>query len=187
LRAVGHLLGTPYGQIMSAKLILFCGMLGLAATNRFWLATRIGAQDAYVRRYLRLSIHLEIALGLAILSAVSLWRFSGPQPQERAPIILTLSQEALNVGARLLPRSPHSTALTLVVDMHERKSPREVLVTVSNPTAGVTGLEREARAREPGTWVVDELILPVNGTWHIDVVVLVSDFERRHAHGTFQW
>jgi putative copper export protein len=187
VRSVGNLSDTPYGQIMSAKLILWCGMIGLATTNRIWLTPGLGTQDGHLRRYLRWSIHLEIALGVTILFAVSLWRFLGPPPPERAPIILNLSQEALAVSARLLPRSPHSTTLTLVVEMRAQNKPRDVLVTISNPTAGVAGLERDARARETGTWVVDELILPVKGTWHIDVAVLVSDFERRHARGTFEW
>lgn len=68
---------TPYGQLLSLKLILFVAMLGLATANRFRHTPAFGqvlAADApadLVLRALRRSVVLETALGLAVLALVA--------------------------------------------------------------------------------------------------------------------
>lgn len=75
-----HLSGlwtTPYGRLLSLKLILFIAMLGLAAANRFRhtpalgrvLAANVSPEMAI--RALRRSVVLETALGLAVLALVA--------------------------------------------------------------------------------------------------------------------
>lgn len=75
-----HLSGlwtTPYGRLLSLKLILFIAMLGLAAANRFRHTPALGrvlaanASPEVAIRALRRSVVLETALGLAVLALVA--------------------------------------------------------------------------------------------------------------------
>lgn len=72
-----RLLTTPYGLLLTAKLVLFAAMLGLAADNRFRLVpallaarTATGASGAVAR--VRSSIRAEWLLSLLLLGAVAL-------------------------------------------------------------------------------------------------------------------
>jgi copper resistance protein D len=77
--SVSNLLGTPYGQTLLAKLVLFAAMVALAAANRFWLVSAIsnvrpGASEnsstVWLRR-LRNHVLGEQLLGAMILLVVS--------------------------------------------------------------------------------------------------------------------
>ena len=72
---IGGLFTTLYGQLFLAKLALFVGMLGLAASNRFRLTPALERRlkrDANSEiTALRVSIAIETAAALAILSLVA--------------------------------------------------------------------------------------------------------------------
>ena len=77
LAGLPKLLTTPYGQLLSLKLILFLAMLGLAAANRFHLTPRLGR--ALKRRSpplaavaaLRRSLVWETGLSLTVVGLVA--------------------------------------------------------------------------------------------------------------------
>jgi putative copper resistance protein D len=68
-------LGTPYGQLLIAKLVLFTGMLGLAGLNRFLIVPSLikGNNGGHVAGLMRLCRHIcgEQALGVVIIFIVS--------------------------------------------------------------------------------------------------------------------
>lgn len=75
---------SSYGQLLSLKLVLFVGMLGLAAANRFRLTpalarARASASSDAALQTLRRSIALEALLGLAVLLLVA-WFGTLPPP-----------------------------------------------------------------------------------------------------------
>ncbi|MGZ9099784.1 MAG: CopD family protein, partial [Brevundimonas sp.] len=70
--ALSTLLSTPWGQVLAFKLALFAAMLGLAALHRFRLAPGLLASPERHQAGLRLSLGLELALGLLILGLVGL-------------------------------------------------------------------------------------------------------------------
>jgi copper resistance protein D len=66
------LLLTDYGRLLGVKILLFLGMLGLAAINRLWLAPRLGSEHApAVAAKLRRNVLVELALGVAVVAIVS--------------------------------------------------------------------------------------------------------------------
>ncbi len=74
---------TPYGQLLSLKLVLFAGMLALAAANRFRLTPALGAALATgtrepALRALRLSLMLETGLAFAVLGLVAWFGMLAP-------------------------------------------------------------------------------------------------------------
>ncbi|MEO8313326.1 MAG: copper homeostasis membrane protein CopD [Pseudomonadota bacterium] len=75
-----HLSGlwtTPYGQLLSLKLLLFVGMLGFAASNRFRLTPALGAalearaSSLDAKSALRRSLLLETTLAVGVLALVA--------------------------------------------------------------------------------------------------------------------
>jgi len=75
LGSVNHLASTPYGQVLSLKLMLFLGMLGLAVHNRFRLvpALTTGVKRAVpdTLRRLRRNVAGEQLLGLTVVGIVA--------------------------------------------------------------------------------------------------------------------
>jgi putative copper resistance protein D len=77
--SVSNLLTTPYGQVLLVKLILFAGMVVLAAANRFWLVPAMsnarsdGSERSMVwLRRLRNHVFGEQFLGAMVLLIVGL-------------------------------------------------------------------------------------------------------------------
>ena len=72
---LGALLTSPYGLLLSFKLVLFAGMLCLAAVNRFLLtpalARGVDLPDRTALRRLRFSVLTETAAALLVLIVVS--------------------------------------------------------------------------------------------------------------------
>lgn len=85
LRPFGEILATPYGGLLMVKLVLFAAMLLLAAANRFRHTPRLGtalsegghASGAAVAA-LRRSVLIETALGIGVLTLVSLLGMLAP-------------------------------------------------------------------------------------------------------------
>lgn len=77
LRTIPNLPGNLWAQVLAIKLVLFGGMLALAATNRFVLTPRLKralaepAREADVVRQLRKSLLTETTLAFCILGLVA--------------------------------------------------------------------------------------------------------------------
>ena len=75
--AIPQFLGNAWAQVLAVKLVLFAGMLSLAAANRFVLTPRLTrslsdpAREAEAVRRLRLSLLLETALAFGALGLVA--------------------------------------------------------------------------------------------------------------------
>jgi putative copper resistance protein D len=86
---VGHiqaLFTTTYGQVLGVKLLLFAGMLGIAAYNRFRIVPVLFAQPAGVGatgpllRQLQRLVMVELGLAVAVIAVVSVLGTT-PPPQ----------------------------------------------------------------------------------------------------------
>src|SRR5262249_26305064 len=71
LGRLGELFTTDYGLRLTAKIAFVLVLLLFAGLNRFWLTPALAAERDSAAHRLRLSIGLEIGLGLAILAATS--------------------------------------------------------------------------------------------------------------------
>ena len=81
----GNLLGgffTPYGQFVAVKLVVFLGIIGLAAWNKLRLTPALLRQEPGAGRHLRLSIRAEALLvALVLMITAILTTVSAPEPQ----------------------------------------------------------------------------------------------------------
>ncbi len=66
------LFGTPYGRLLSLKILLYLAMVAIALRNRFRLMPRLASGHTGTESALYRSVIVEQAVGLAILAAVSL-------------------------------------------------------------------------------------------------------------------
>ena len=63
--------GTPYGRLLSIKLLAFVAMLGLAALNRYRFTPALAEGNESARPWLLRSVAAESAAGLAVLALVA--------------------------------------------------------------------------------------------------------------------
>lgn len=52
-----------------------------------------------------------------------------------------------------------------------------------NPKSGIEAVRRPARRAEEVNWRVDGFVIPLPGTWHVRVDILISDFELVELEG----
>lgn len=74
--SIRDLVSTVYGRLLLAKLVVFTGMLGLAAANRYRLSPRLesamaGGQHLQAARMLRRSLWTEASLATVVLALVA--------------------------------------------------------------------------------------------------------------------
>ena len=86
---VPALFGTPYGQLLAAKVLLFAAMVSLAAGNRLRSVPRARGGDVSALRALKRNTVLEIGTGAAVIAIVAVLGVSVPaahQPPVGAPM-----------------------------------------------------------------------------------------------------
>ncbi|WP_046864149.1 copper resistance protein CopC [Microvirga massiliensis] len=191
LRSFAEFWTTAYGRILLAKLLAVSVLLALAATNRFVLTPALRAGVEGCRRRFAQVIAAEGVLVLLILGLVAGWRFT---PPPRASVIAPAAPVSVPEG----PTSVHihtgegmaevtfdpgrvgKTAAT--IELFDAAGaplePKEVALVLSQRSAGIEPLQRQAMRVGDGTWRVDDLVLPVPGRWQIRVDALVTDFDK---------
>lgn len=190
VEAPANLTETAYGRVLIAKLVLVIGLLGLAAVNRRWLTPALIATGRLDGRWLARSIVAEILLATAILALVGLWRFTPPPRALRATADTTASVHIhtphLMAQVTLSPGRVGATRahISVASGRAEPLDPKEVMLILAKPDAGIEPLERPARKAGRYGWQVDGLVLPLAGPWQVKVEILVNDFETSTLEGS---
>lgn len=177
---------TPYGYILAAKLGLLVVLFGLALWNRVGLTEPALRGEPAARFHLRRSIAFEMALVIIILGLVAGWRFA-PPPRALAqvpaataaePIMEHLIEGDTMVMLTIAPGRAGPVEIELFVGdlTHAPKEAQAVSLILAAPELGIEPIKREAVA-DQGVWRVDELTIPVPGTWTIQVEVRLGRFE----------
>jgi len=55
---------------------------------------------------------------------------------------------------------------------------KELILVLSNPTAGIEPMQRSAINQGDSMWRIDDLRIPVAGRWQLRVEILISDFDK---------
>jgi hypothetical protein len=192
VKTLSALVATAYGNVLLAKLAAVVGLLGLATLNRLSLTPALSTPGA--ERRLVWSISAEIALVVVILALVAIWRFTAPPraivpPQQPAPLaepaVALLHGERTMTQVTLTPGEAGQTRATISImgADHAPMEAKEVSLSVALPSLGIGPLERRATKAEQGQWVLESLPMPLPGSWHVRIDVLVSDFEKATLEG----
>jgi copper transport protein len=180
LESITALIETRYGVILSIKLALVCGLLALAALNRFRLTPAL-ARDGAATQPLARSILLECVLAVAILAVVAGWRFT-PPPRTLipdAPLAVHIHTDKAMFQVLISPGrvGTDSFVLQLMTTDGSPLKPKEATLTVSSPEHGIEAIERPASLGPDGFWHVANVPLPAAGRWHMRIDALVTDFQ----------
>jgi copper transport protein len=188
--AVADLYRTDYGWVLLAKLVAVAALLGLAARNRLRFTPALGAAARKAEMRLGQSVAAELALALAIVGIVGLWRFTPPPraiaagPPPPVAVAYLHGTKAM-AEVRLQPARPgpiRATIFAMSAD-HTPLDPKEVSFAMSKPDLGLEPLQRGAVLAAPGEWHVSGLVVPVGGRWEVRVDLLITDFEKVALNG----
>jgi copper transport protein len=155
----------------------------LAAANRYRFVPRFHAEGATAARPLRVSIGTELAIAVAILALVALWRFTPPPRSLAAADTIAIHLHGAKAMAQIgigRDDAGRGTAHALVLDgAFQPLAVKEVTLVLANPAAG---LEPMRRAGVPSgvddNWRFDDVRIPVAGRWNVTVEILIDDFEK---------
>lgn len=176
------LLTTPYGLVLTGKLVLVAVLIGLGAFNRYRLTGAIISGHASARSLLARIIAAEIALVVAILAVVALWRFTPPPralaaaAAQPASLHIHTDRAMADIGVTPGRAGPVTITVSLLDGQFGPLAAKELRLALSRPEAGIEPIERQAMKQADGSWQVD-LTIPVAGRWTVELEILVSDFE----------
>ncbi|MET3924814.1 copper resistance protein CopC [Devosia sp. 2618] len=175
---------SAYGIILAIKLGLLVILFALALWNRLSLTTPALAGEVKAQTRLRQSIGVELALVLIILALVAGWRFT-PPPRALAvvveaaePIYGHVMDDEHMAMLTITPGQAGPTIIEIILTDFEGEllTPLSVDVTFSQPDLGIEPFTRPAVESE-GLWLIQDLTIPVPGTWLVDLNIRASRFE----------
>jgi copper transport protein len=184
------LLTTPYGLVLTGKLVLVAALIGLGAFNRYRLTETVVSGLAGARALLTRIIAAEIVIIVAILAVVALWRFT-PPPRALAaaaaqPASVHIHTDRAMADISVTPggTGPVTITVSLLDGAFGPLAAKELRLALSRPEAGIEPIERQAIKQADGSWQVGDLTLPVAGRWTVELEILVSDFEMTRLKDT---
>lgn len=178
------LFASAYGRVLIAKLGLVAAMLTLAAVNRYAWTRRALAGDMTAAQRLSRSIGAEIALSLAVIGVLGLWRFTPPpramaaDPARFEAQQVRASSEDVSAVLSIHPpiAGPVRVEVNEITVGGKPLKPLGVSVELSKPSYGVGPFTKEAKADDTGFYRADGYMLPLDGFWVVRATILVSDF-----------
>ncbi|MGX1790770.1 copper resistance CopC/CopD family protein [Bosea sp. NPDC055332] len=186
------LLTTPYGLVLTGKLALVAVLIGLGTFNRYRLTDAVVSGSAATRSLLTRIIAAEIAIVVAILAVVALWRFTPPPRALFAaaaqPASVHIHTEKAMADISVTPgrAGPVTITVSLLDGDFGPLAAKELRLALSRPEVGIEPIERQAIKQSDGSWQVGDLTLPVAGRWTVELEILVSDFEMTRLKETVE-
>ncbi|MDX0015288.1 copper resistance protein CopC [Sinorhizobium meliloti] len=183
VRNLSALVETAYGAVLLAKLALFVLLFALAVFNRLRLTEPAERRDAPAARRLARSIAIETVVAVLIFGVAAVWRFTPPpralEIAAAQPATVHLHAPRAMANVRLSPGRAGQVAASIEVFSKDAKvlTPKEVTLVLSNRASGIEAIRRPAQRAGEANWRVDGFVVPLPGTWHVRLDLLVSDFE----------
>ncbi len=178
------LVDTAYGQVFLVKLGLLVGLFLLAAANRWRLTKPVVTGDAPATKRLVRSIAAETAIVLLIFAVAACWRFT-PPPRALAaaaaqPATVHIHADKAMAFVQVMPGRAGDVTVSIGVLTGEfqRLDAKEVTLVLSKPDSGIEPFRQQAVRRDEATWRIDQMTIPLAGTWRVRVDVLISDFDK---------
>jgi copper transport protein len=174
---------TRYGQILLLKLALVAVLVGLASINRISLTDPALAGERPARRAMARSVAAETAIVVLILGLAAGWRFT-PPPRALAiaaaePVTEYIYTEQALAFIQISPGRAGKVEASVNVLTGEFGilDTKEVTLVLSNPDAGIEASRLPATQAGEANWRIDDLVIPVAGTWRVRVDILITDFD----------
>jgi copper transport protein len=188
VRSVEGLTTTTYGALVIAKTVLLLALIGLGWTNRERIIPSLrrvvgadrpaGAVGVLARRTLR----GELALMVVVLSVTAaLVSYAPPIDAASGPYSTSTSIGQADLQLTVEPaRAGPNTIHLYLIDAKtgvQFTATKELTVTARLPAKGIGPLPLKANVAGPGHYVLNSAVLSPAGTWSIEIVDRVSEFE----------
>ncbi len=189
VRSVSGLLHTTYGALIIAKVVLFLALVGLGWVNRERVMPALkrvvgaagspGGVGALARRTMRGELALMLAVfgvtAALITYAPPIDAASGPFSTNTTlgPAELEITVEPAKVGV--------NTVHLYLIDAKtgaQFTATKELTATAKLPSKGIGPLPLKANVAGPGHYILSSVVLSPGGSWEIEIVDRVSEFEQ---------
>ena len=188
LDAVDDLWTTGFGRAVLVKSALVLVLVGLGALNRrrtvpgLKRATRAGEAPGAAGHLLRRALRVELALGLAALVATGVLAGHSPSSSQAAgPFSASRDLGPARAELTVEPARPGPNEIHVYLfrrsDGRQYDAPKELRIEASQPDRGIEPIKLEGRKAGPGHYVIAGAPLSPPGTWRLELVARVSDFD----------
>ena len=191
---VAALTGTVYGRLLIAKVVVFLGMVAIAAVNRLYLTPALMRADAAgaarALRHLRRNAAIEAFAGAAVIVIVAKLgtlppaihaahqhpAYTSAVPADAAFQHIHSEQGMADVTIEPGRVGAAHATIRLWTEDFEALEARQVTFTLTPPGAGGKPVTRLAVQDTEGAWQVEGLVLAQPGAWTVEVdAVLEAD------------
>ena len=192
VRTPANLVETAFGRAVLVKIALFGGIVALGYVNRRRLlpalgrAARGGESPGRAGMLLRRTLRAELLLGVAALAVTgalagyppSIAEGGGPFSTDTniGPARLEVTVDPARVG----PNEMHMYLFDRR-DGSQFDATKELTVTAEMREKRIAPIELDATKAGPGHYVVSGAAFGVSGTWSVEIVARVSDFDEYRA------
>jgi copper transport protein len=190
------LIDTRYGLLVSAKLLAFVVLLGIAGWNRQRLTPTLTTHGAYAIARLWLMIGAEFLLATAILAITAVLTLTAPPRRSAgvgqaehsahpshgyAPGGVRAMAQGQGVAAQIEVSPALAGRNTIRVKLNRGSGeppPREVGLELSLPEHGTAPIRRLLVRDASGYWVHEGLEFSIRGRWTARIEILLGDFDQ---------
>lgn len=180
------LTSTTYGTLLIAKSALVAGMLGVAWLSR--RATR-AKWSPNTASHVRRTVGIETAVAVGVLVVTSMLVNAVPaKTVAAAPQSGELSSPTLLLNYTVSPGRSGSNAIHLYTQTTtgQPKSVEEVTLKLSLPGRGIAAIPVKLEIAGPGHYQSLNVVLPIKGSWRMDVTARTSEVDQETFEGTVE-
>lgn len=135
------------------------------------------------------TIAVETVIVLLVFVVAASWRFT-PPPRTLAAAAAEPASTHIHTGkAMALIEVMHGrvgqvdVSINVLTGEFDRLDAKEVTLVLSKLDSGIEPFRRPAVRRYEADWRIDQLSIPLAGTWHLRVDILIRDFEMVRLEG----
>jgi len=173
--SLDELTGTAYGKLLLAKVAVVAVVVAGGGVSR-WLVHRRGSPPT-----LRASVGGEVGLGAGVVVLTALLVHAVPAIDQRAQpfsanavsggTLITLAVDPIRAG------SPSTAHLYLSSTRGTVQRVEDVSVRATLPAGDIGPLDLPLQLAGPNHYTDERLLLPLPGTWRIEVTGRIGEFE----------
>lgn len=191
VRSFHGLFHTTYGALIVVKVVLLAGLIGLGWVNRGRVIPALerivgdgrspGGTGGLVRRTLR----GELALTICVFGVTAaLIGYMPPIDAASGPFSATTTIGPAELEMTLEPAKVGLNTIHIYLidakDGTQFTATKELTVTARLPSKGIGPLALKAIPAGPGHYVLNSAVLSPGGTWDIEIMDRVSEFEQHN-------
>lgn len=180
-RSLDALQETTYGRLLLAKLVLFAGLVCLAALSRRWVRRRVSDSGPSSLRKL---VMAEAAVAAAVLLVTALLvnavpaRTAYAQP---ASVEVRMARVLVDVTVDPAKAGPVELHLYTLTPAGVIAEVEELTLRLSLPDRDIGPLEVPLEVAGPGHFAAYDFDIPIPGQWRLSVTVRTSDIDQETA------